>query len=216
MIFLFSCTAVFITEISRVENFNLKYVNKKTATVVALEDVRQGLFYNKFDGKYPQKNDFVANYTSQFAHKLKKAIIFSQVNLDTTHNWSVLKTGSISKKSFKLQDSLLKSCGSDYLICISEFEVSNHIQADKIGMAYNTTEYCVVSAHFQILDVNSHYYMLDFISSGEGIVILSAYDSALEEAINSSVRHAVAFMKTGNKRFIIHTTQLPTNIPIRF
>jgi hypothetical protein len=65
----------------------------------------------------------------------------------------------------------------------------------------SSTEFCIINAQFQIIDKKTRKCILEFKSTGESRVFLFAFDAAFKNAMNNSIDHAVAYMKTGQIKF---------------
>jgi hypothetical protein len=63
------------------------------------------------------------------------------------------------------------------------------------------SESCVVNTHFQIYDIKTRKKVLDFVSKGSAAVGLFAFDKALVNAIDNSIKNSAIYLKTGNTKF---------------
>ena len=207
MVLLNSCTSAFINEISRSEDFYLNNANPETAIVIGTEDVVLNDFVKTFYRKYSDYHKFAADYVNQFTVSLKNANVLARVEADTSFRWGPEIYYSYFANDKKTSDSIVIRQGADYLIRISGFEVSNHVQTNLIPGGsnnppmYNTVEYCIVQSHFQVIDVKTHQTLLEFISTGKRSVVFFTYEAAFNIAFNSSIERAIEFLKTGKREF---------------
>lgn len=202
-----ACTSIFINEISKSPNFNLNTEHSKTALVAGLEGVQLNEFVKTFNKKYQKQNDFVVDYTKLFTAKLRSEKIFTQVKADTSGQWNIIKSFATVQDDFKAIDSLFNHSTEDYLICLSDLEISNRFQTVTVGGGPNmppstsSVEYCVIKARFQIFELKTRQKLMEFFATGESQVFLFAFESAFISAMNSSMYHALAYLKTGKKEF---------------
>lgn len=207
MLFLCSCTTIFINEISREQDFSFNTLNLKTAIVIGTEDVVLNDFVKTFYKKYSDYHKFTADYVGQFTGSLKNANILARVESDTSFRWGSEIYYSYFAKDKITSDSVLIRSGANYLIRISGLEVSNRIQTSMIPgesntpPIYKTSEHCIVKARFQVFDLKTQLNVMEFISYGEGTVVLLTYQEAFNEAIKNSIAHAVEYLKSGKKEF---------------
>ena len=157
ILILFSgCTKIYISVISKSHDINAD--KTKSAIIVGTDGIALHEFTQTFNKRYQHKREFINDYVSFFKDKLLTASIFNQLNADTCSQWSLVKSFAGSREDFKIIDSLFTNCHADYIINISNFEVSNRMQAYTSGggtnstMSTYTTEYCVVNAQIQIID----------------------------------------------------------------
>lgn len=201
------CAKIYINVISKSQELNLNSDNLKTATIVGIDGLSLNEFIKTFNNKYKQNRDFIDEYINSFTNKLQMGKLFTQVKFDNSHKWSLIKSFAGAKEDFKIIDSLFNSCTSDYIINVSNFEISNRTQTFTSGggpnmpMRTSTTEFCVVNAQFQIIDKRTRKGILEFKSTGEGSVFLFAFEAALEKAMNNSIEHAITYLKTGQIKF---------------
>ncbi len=98
------------------------------------------------------------------------------------------------------------------MIRISNHEITNSIQGSPgmpmamsgggMGMSGGTqSESCIINSHFQIYDIKSRKKILDFVSKGSGSVLFLAFEKALIDAMNSSVKNSAVYLKTGKLKF---------------
>jgi hypothetical protein len=123
-----ACTSIFINEISKSPDFNIHTENSKTALVAGLEGVQLNEFVKTFNKKYQKQNDYVVDYTKLFTNKLREERIFARVIADTSGKWNTIKSFAVVQGDFKAVDSLFNYCSADYLITISDFEISNRYE----------------------------------------------------------------------------------------
>jgi len=207
MVLLGSCTTVFINEISRKQDFSFSDSNLKTAIVIGTEDVVLNDFIKTFYRNYSDYHKFVADYVGQFTGSLNNANILARVESDTSFRWGSEIYYSYFAKDKMTSDSVLIRYGANYLIRISGLEVSNRVQTSMIPGGsntppiYKTSEHCIVKARFQVFDLKTQQNVMEFITYGEGTVVLLTYQEAFNEAIKKSIAHAVEYLKSGKKEF---------------
>ncbi len=63
------------------------------------------------------------------------------------------------------------------------------------------SESCVVKSHFQMYDIKTRKKVLDFVSLGSAGVVFLAFDKALVDAMNSSIKNTATYLKTGKIKF---------------
>jgi hypothetical protein len=211
LVILSACTKIFINEISK--SPNLKFLeSSKTVLVVGTDGVALNEFIKTFNNRYKQKRDFINEYINSFGGKLSEGRVFTNVKSDTSTCWSLIKSFAGAKEDFNVIDSLFQRCSSDYILNISNFEVKNYTRTTTSSrpayggsggtvMTSSSTEFCVVLAQFQFIDKKTRKNLMEFRSTGESSVFLFAYDLALENAIKSSIDHAIAYLKTGQIEF---------------
>lgn len=203
-ILLSSCTSIYINEISKSPSFN---ANSRTAIVVGIDGLILNEFIKTFDNKYRQKRDFINNYINSFSSKLQNEKIFVNVNADDSNQWNLIKSFAGAKDDFKTIDSLYNNCNADYIINISNFEISNRFQTSSTVGSPNipggttSVEFCVIKARFQISDKITRKSILEFEAKGESSVFLFAFEKAFINAMENSIDHAIAYLKTGKKEF---------------
>lgn len=202
-----SCTTVYINVISKNQDLNFNTNNLKTYTVVGMDGVSLIEFVKTFNKKYPQKRQFVNDFVKLFSTRLHEAGVSPMVRCDTSLQWNLIKSVAGSKEEYNVIDSLFTVCPTDYLISISNLEVTNRTQAYTtgggvyMGTMTSSQEWCVINAQIQIIDRNTRKSVLEFRTSGQGSVFLFAFTNALEEAVNSAIKHSIAFLKTGQTKF---------------
>jgi hypothetical protein len=203
-ILLASCKVIYITDISKSPDFNINTENTKTAIVAGLEGVQLNEFVNRFKNKYPKNSDFVVDYTKIFSAKLSNEKIFARVNADTSGQWNAIKSFAVVQGDFKTVDSLFNHCNSDYLIILTDFEISNRFDWSSLpannGQFNHASESCIIKTRLVIFDVKSRKQVLEFISKGECGVAFG-FEFTLKCTINHSIDHAVSYLKTGNIEF---------------
>jgi hypothetical protein len=208
-LFMASCTKIFIHEISRSPEFFLSPGSSKTAVIVGDDKIPLNDFVKTFDKIYDPQRLFVDDYISLFTDKLQQTFLFSAVRFDMSPQWARIKSTSGAKEDLAVVDYLYSTSNANYVINITSFDLTRRI--DK-GTPYDATtpnmppspyykEYCIVKAHIQVIDVKTRKVVSEFESDGQSLVFLFTYKVALEKAMESSVEHAVAFLKTGKKEF---------------
>jgi hypothetical protein len=223
LLLLTACTSIFINEISKSPEFNINSENSKTALVVYIDRVFLYEFIRTFNKKYKNNRDFVNDYTKTFANKLEIEKIFAQIKVDTSSQWNLMKTLAVIPGDFTNVGSLFHNCSADYLICLSDFTISNcfKMHEELVIRDPNTPptpvyvppsnpyeappiikeEFCVTTARIQIFNVKSRQIELEYLAIGEKKVVLFGFGSALTKSIIRSNDHAVAYLKTGKKEF---------------
>ena len=136
-------------------------------------------------------------------------MLFATVVADHNEDWRLTRSGSFAASDLKAIDSAFSSCKTDFLITVSDFEVANRIESsytgpsgpNNMGGTSSSVEYCVIDARFTVFDVKSRKKMLEFTSRGEKSVVLFGFENAFNGAVDSSIEHAVEYLKTGKKEF---------------
>jgi len=201
------CSKTYISVISKSPECNLSSGDLKTATVVGVDGLSLNEFTKTFNKKYRQNRDFIDEYINLVTNKLQMGKLFAQVKFDNSRQWGLMKSFAGMKEDFKIVDSLFTNCSSDYIINVSNFEISNRIQSftsyggPNMSMSSSSTEFCVINAQFQVIDQKTRKSILEFKSTGEGSVILFAFEAAFKNAVANSIDHAVAYLKTGKITF---------------
>lgn len=202
-----SCTTLYISEISRTPNFTFNLNDSKSVLVVGNNDVSLNEFIKTFNKKYKDKREFVDDYKQSFSEKLRNGSIFTRVGMDKSSQWDSTKLFTFSQDQSKIVDSLILNSHVDYLLNISNLDISSRYQTVTSGggldvpMTTITTEICVVKSRIQIMDIKTRQIVLEFVSTGEGSVFLFAYVSALDGAISRSIDYAIEYLKTGKTKF---------------
>lgn len=207
-----SCTAVRISEFRPFNNSEFVFGSNKTALIVYNDDVLVSEFTRTFNKKYKQKHDFVQQYDSLFALKLKAENIFGEIKHSKAD--VLLPTDSLTynAEQQKKVDSVLTNTTADYLIGITSHEITNSIQGNPgmmmpmagggMGMTGGgQSESCIVNSHFQIYDIKTRKKILDFVSKGSAGVGLFAFEKALTNATSNSINNAAIYLKTGKIKF---------------
>ena len=148
------------------------------------------------------------------ALKLKEQNIFGEIKIDTSLDFLTNDSMTLTQEQQKKVDSLFANTPADYLIKINDQEVTNSIQGNAAMPMYNggmnggmtmgvggQSESCVIKSHFQIYDIRTRKKVLDYISIGRAGVVFLAFDSALVDAMNSSVNNTTTYLKTGKIKF---------------
>lgn len=209
LIALTSCSKIYINELSKTNALNL---NNSKVLVVASDELALNEFVKTFNKRYNQRRDYINEYINLFKNRLSADNICSEIKIDKSSKWALLKSFAGSKEDFNTIDSLFNNCNSDFIVLISNFEISNSKQFNNYGGGYNasggnmpmassSTEYCVVKAQFQIMDKKTRKSILEFKSTGEGSVFLFAFEEALKTAIDNSIEHAILYLKTGQIKY---------------
>ena len=212
VLLLSSCTATRITEGKPYDSSEFLFGTNKTALLVSSHEVMINEFTKTFNKRYKQKEDFIQQFDSLFAIKLKSENIFGKVKFDKSLQSDSYDTFSVNPEQQKKVDSLFANTNADYLIRITDYEITNSIQGNPgmmmpmagggMGMTGGgQTESCVVNSHFQIYDVKSRKKVLDYISKGSAGVGLFAFEQALINAIDNSIKNSAIYLKTGKIKF---------------
>ncbi|HEY3430873.1 MAG TPA: hypothetical protein VGK39_09365 [Cyclobacteriaceae bacterium] len=208
VLLLSSCATVYVSEYSKAPGFNIADQRSKSTTVTGFEPVIVKEFVKTFSKRFTKNQEFSTEYANKFNNKLKSSTIFATVMYDPAVEWRLTRSGSFASSELKAIDSLFSSCKTDYLITVTDFEVSNRITTTHSGGAgpnnmgtTTSTEYCVIDARFTVFEVKSRKKMLEFTSRGEQSVFLFSYENALLKAMDNSIEHAMAYLTTGKKEF---------------
>lgn len=207
VLFLSSCATVYVQEYSKAPGFNINGQRDKSSTVTGFEPVIIKEFVKTFAKRYPQAQHFSTEYAVKVKDRLARDKIFAAVVYDSSVEWKSTRQGSFAKSDLNAIDSLFNSCQSDYIITISDFEVSNRIVTSYSGGGPNnmgsqtSTEYCLIDARYTLYDVKTRKKLLEFTSRGEKSVFLFGFENALIKAIDNSIEHAMLYIKTSKKEF---------------
>ncbi|MBP6759216.1 MAG: hypothetical protein KA133_08200 [Flavobacterium sp.] len=206
-----SCEAIRISEISSYKSSEFVFGSNKTALLVGDDDVLINEFTKTFSKKYKQKHDFVQQYDSLCAITLKRENIFGEIKHDKSFELVANDPLTFNQEQQKKVDSLFTNTTADYLIRISGHEITNSIQGSHtmvmpmagggMAMGGGQSESCIVNSHFQIYDIKTRKKVLDFVSKGSGSVFFFAFEQALMDALNSSVKNSAVYLKTGKLKF---------------
>lgn len=207
-----SCTATRISEVKPYNSSEFLFGTNKTALLVSNDEVMVNEFTKTFSKKYKQKEDFIQQFDSLFAIKLKNENIFGDIKYDKSLELVSNDTFAVNKEQQKKIDSLFANTTADYLIRITNYEITNSIQGNPgmmmpmvgggMGMSGGgQSESCVVNSHFQIYDIKTRKKVLDFVSKGIASVGLFAFEQALANAISNSIKNSAIYLKTGNIKF---------------
>jgi hypothetical protein len=213
VLLLSSCTATRITEAKPYDSSEFLFGTNKTALLVSSDEVMLDEFTKTFNKRYKQKEDFIQQFDSLFAIRLKNENIFGAITIDKSLELVSNDTFTFSKEQQKKIDSFFTNATADYLIRITSYEITNSIQSNPgmmmpmaggggMGMTGGgQSESCVVNTHFQIYDIKTRKKVLDFVSKGSAAVGLFAFDKALVNAIDNSIKNSAIYLKTGNTKF---------------
>lgn len=207
-----SCEAVRISENSNYQNSEFVFGADKTAIIVGNDNISINEFTKTFNKKYKQKQDFVKQYDSLCAIKMKQENIFGEIKHDKSFEFVSNDAMTFTQEQQKKVDSLFANTTADYLIRIYDHEITNSIQGSPGmpmamaggGMAMSTgtqSESCIINSHFQIYEIKSRKKVLDFVSKGNGSVVFFAFEQAFMDAMNSSIKNSATYLKTGKLKF---------------
>lgn len=209
-----SCASVRINENSNYNNSEFVFGPGKTAVLVGNDNVLVSEFTKTFKKRFKDKNDFVRQYDSLFAIKMKENKIFGEIKFDRSLDFLSNDSMIYTKEQHKKVDSLFTKTTADYFIKIDNHEVTNRIQGNASMPMYNggmnggmtmgmggQSESCIVNTHFQIYDIRTRKKVLDFVSKGSASVIFLAFDKALVDAMNSSINNSAMYLLTGKVKF---------------
>ncbi len=207
-----SCTATRITEVKTYNSSEFLFGTNKIALLVSSDEVMVNEFTKTFSKKYKQKEDFIQQFDSLFAIRLKNENIFGEVKYDKSLELVSNDTFTVNQEQQKKVDSLFTNTTADYLIRITDYEITNSIQGNPgmmmpmagggMGMTGGgQSESCIVNSHFQIYDIKTRKKVLDFVSKGSTSVGLFAFEQALINAIGNSIKNSTIYLKTGNIKF---------------
>src|SRR5688572_20278312 len=152
VLLLSSCATVYVTEYSKAPGFNIKDQRLKSIAVTGFEPVIVNEFKKTFSKRFAQNQDFCTEFANKLKDQLKSAMIFATVVYDSSAEWKLTRPGSFAQSESKAFDSLFNFCKTDYLITVTDFEVSNRIAtnyspgfgANNVGST-TSTEYCVIN-----------------------------------------------------------------------
>lgn len=209
---LYSCTSVRISENSNYKESEFVFGPNKTAILVGIDNVMINEFTKTFQKRFKEKSDFVKQYDSLCALKFKEENVFGDIKYDGSLEFLKNDSMTFTPEQQKKIDSLFTNTTADYLIKISDQEITNSIQGSPgmvmpmagggMGMSGGTqSESCVINSHFQIYDVKSRKKVLDFVSKGSAGVLFLAFDKALRDAMINSVTNTGIYLKTGKIKF---------------
>jgi hypothetical protein len=179
-VLLYACSQVFITEMKKP---SASFFSKKEKFIAHLEtesDVTLIEFKKAYARKYKSDEEFVEDYKNKFSAKLVSPT-------------SSLKTSLDSSSAYKL--------------ILSNFRISNRIVRGAAGggpnmpMATTSTEFCIVTARYKIIETATKEVIADFESKGESSVVLFAFEAALMKAIDKSMDHAISYLNSGKTQF---------------
>jgi hypothetical protein len=200
-IFFSACSNMVIYEISKSQNFKLLPESKKTVTIVGCEDISLKEYVKLFNKKYSRKRDFVDDYISSLSNKLKSANTFSQIKFDLSPLWCSIKPYSNIRYNENVLDSLLNNCNTDYIINISDINVTNRIEYGRMNggraLHMSITEFFMIQTSYQVIEVKSRKKILEFVSVGESAIFLFPCQSSLSAATRRSISNAITYLKTG-------------------
>ncbi len=209
---LFSCTTVRISEVKEYNKSEFTFGTNKTALLVSSDEVALKEFTKTFGKKYKEKEGFIKEFDSLLVATLKNESVFASIKIDKSRDLVSNDSFIFNLEQQKKVDSLFTNAGTDYLIRIVRYEITNSIQGNPgmmmpmagggMGMmGGGQSESCIVNSHFQIYDIKARKKVLDFVSKGSGSVVFFAFEPALNKAIDNSVKNAAIYLKTGNVKF---------------
>jgi len=207
-----SCEVVRISENSNYKDSEFVFGSNKTAILIGNNNVSINEFSKTFNKKYKQKSDFVKHYDSLCAIKLKQENVFGEIMQVKSFEFVSNDPITFTLEQQKKVDSLFANTKTDYLIRITNHEITNSIQGSPampmtmpgggMGMSSGTqSESCIINSHFQIYDIKTRKKVLDFVSRGNGSVLFFAFEQAFADAVNSSVKNSAIYLKTGKLKF---------------
>lgn len=207
-----SCTAVRISEVKEYSKSEFTFGTNKTALLVSSDEVVLKEFTKTFGKKYKEKEDFIKEFDSLLVTTLKNESVFGAIKIEKARDLVSNDSFIFNLEQQKKVDSLFTNAVADYLIRIVRYEITNSIQGNAAmmmpmaggGMGMmggGQSESCIVNSHFQIYDIKSKKKVLDFVSKGSGSVVFFAFESALNSAIDNSIKNATIYLKTGNIKF---------------
>lgn len=207
-----SCTAVRISEVKEYNKSEFTFGTNKTALLVSSDEVSLKEFTKTFGKKYKEKEDFIKEFDSLLVTTLKNESVFGSIKTEKSRDLVSNDSFIFNLEQQKKVDSLFTNAGTDYLIRIVRYEITNSIQGNPgmmmpmagggMGMmGGGQSESCIVNSHFQIYDIKARKKVLDFVSKGSGSVVFFAFEPALNKAIDNSIKNAAIYLKTGNIKF---------------
>ncbi|NDP28873.1 MAG: hypothetical protein GZ087_15850 [Flavobacterium sp.] len=132
VLLLCSCGATRISENSNYKDSEFVFGPSKTAVLVGNDQVLVNEFTKTFNKKYKQKHDFVTQYDSLCSTKLKEEKIFGQIQFDKSFEFVSNDPMTFNPEQQKKVDSLFTYATADYLIRISNHEVTNKMQGTPV------------------------------------------------------------------------------------
>jgi len=207
-----SCTPIRISEIKPYNSSDFLFGTNKTALLISSDEVAVNEFTKTFNKKYKQKEDFIQQFDSLFAIKLKNEDIFADIIVHRSLEFVSNDTFIVNKEQQKKVDSLFANSTADYLIRIMRHEITNSIQGNPGVMTPmagggmqmtggGQSESCLVNSSFQVYDIKTRKKVLDFVAQGSGSVLFFAFEQALNEAVRSSIKNSATYLKTGKIKF---------------
>ena len=209
-LFFFSCTTVRINENLNYASSGFSFGANKTAIVISSENIAVNEFSKTFKKRFKENTDFVQYHDSLMAVKFKSSAIFGTITNDQSLSFATDNLLVLDKEQQNKVDSLFTSTTADYLVRVSDFEITNSIQGGAPmfmgtqggGMVGGgQSESCIVNAHYQVYQVKSRKKVLDFVSKGSSGVLFLAFDKALRDATANSVNNAATYLSTGKLKF---------------
>ena len=171
---------------------NKAITNPKAQTIVitATDSLRLNNFTETYKKKYKNNNDFAVSYSTEFSSEVKNNAVFSEIKLTTINQW----------------DSLKENSTADYIIHLSDFEITNRIENRDYSSSssYDHTvsiEYCVVNVKVIVYDVKNEKEILEFVSTGESSISFFNYAKSLEKSKSRSIIHIVNYLKSGKTNY---------------
>lgn len=167
----------------------------KNVLVFATEDVLVNEFNKTFEKNFTDKKEFTTSYLNDFSQKARISDLFSNISVDVMNStYSSLNTADV-----------------DYVICFSNFKISNRIEFRQNGsMGVNgmggmqtstSIEYCVISVKVEIYDDVNDKEVLDFVVIGEESVFLFNFTKTLQKAKERSITHIINYLKSGTTEY---------------
>ncbi|SEC84786.1 hypothetical protein SAMN04489761_3760 [Tenacibaculum sp. MAR_2009_124] len=190
-LFLISCgpTKHYVSHILNKEDIN-RLKSKKTI-IKASDNVDLDEFVTTFNKMFTSKADFSEKFKKTFRSKLKNSVLFSNVEVGEINTFDLLREKS----------------RSDYLIYLSNFEVTNRIEMrnspatvgpNNFGTMHTTSvEYCVINVKVNIYDLKTKRKVHEFTAIGESSVFLFNFKNTLNKAKERAITHIINYLNSG-------------------
>jgi hypothetical protein len=169
-----------------------------TVIITGDDDIKIRDFIKPFNKEYPQSNDFVNNYIDELSALLVSKKVFSKVYSDKS-----ARPDKANRMSFleQKEDSLFNMTHADYIIRITNIEVSSSIVREMQNNLPSHTTICKLSLHLQIFETKMHQKIMEIVDEGNTMVGTFQKRSAIKRAATISIYHAADYLKTGKTKF---------------
>lgn len=217
LLFLWSCTVVRINENLNYATSGFNFGTDKTAILITSDNIVVNEFSKTFNKRFKENSDFVHYHDSLLSVNFKKLFVFGEINTDQSVKFASDNLLILNKVQQNKVDSLFTSTRANYIIRVSDIEVTNSIQGTGpvfmgipgggmgagggMFVGGGQSESCIVNTKYQVYDVKSRKKVLDFVSQGSSGVLFLAFDKALRGAIDSSINNAATYLSSGKLKF---------------